>query len=267
MARRSKNYWKKKSEELIRAYQKFSEIRVTGTQRQRTYWRHRIEAIEEEARVQANRRYGKVMKQGLGNDMGWWDKIQSYIRTQASHHPDAYNAGQRLISPNTVDEAYETAQTALHFLSLSTSTETGVKKAILAIKNEVYNDFELAGVIKLSDQELKNKGIDPKSVDMRFQISDKDFLKFWKWRQMNPVHEFFKLYPPSPPELRGSVGTMVVDLWNSSEINKKMLTDYFAEYQRYLETQNEDWSEGIPTSTLIERLDKLYESIGKRRRF
>lgn len=240
MARRSKKYWKGKSEELIRAYQKFSEIRVTGSKRQQTYWRHRIEAIEEEARIQANKQYGKVLKQGLGNDMGWWDKIESYIRAQGAVHPESSNAGRRLISPNTVDEAYETAQVALHFINLSTSTPTGVLKALSKIKEEAYFDFDM---------------------------SDKEFLGFWKWRQLNPVHEFFKLFPPSPPELRGSVGTMVVDLWNSSEINRQMMTDYFAEYQRYLETQDEDWAEGIPTSTLISRLDDLYESIGKRRRY
>lgn len=237
--------FRKEAEAIERAYTNYQKYRKLDNERLIKYWSTRLKNLEEPLRLEANKRLETVLKQGIGESMGWYDKILSYIDkdnyVETPFGTEAKISGKKKVSaPQTVLEAYENAEAELQFLRLETSTTSGVRKVLRNINKTAYEEFGM---------------------------TNKEFYQFWKWRQQNPVHEFFKLFPPSPPELRGSVGTMVVDLWNSEEMKKSMMEDYFAEYQRYLETQNDATPEGIPTSTLIKRLDELYESIGKRRRY
>lgn len=97
-------------------------------------------------------------------------------------------------------------------------------------------------------------------------MTEEKFIEFWKWRQLNPVHEMFRIYPPSPPELKHSVGTMMVDLWNSDKIEKEMLNRYFQHFQDYLDAEKEGRDAGWSRSELIKQLDDLYwDKLGKAR--
>lgn len=236
----SRDYLNSLIEESNMLHNKYREALRTRNKRMMTYWTNRLLKLEEPLRLEANKRLRAVLKQGIGEKMGLYDNILNYIREQQTMRDSDI---RHLFLPQDADEANKNILFAAKFIRSASSTPEGVIKIIKRIREEspYYSNMDM---------------------------SENDFIKFWKWRQLNPVHEFFKIFPPSPPELAGSVGTMVIDLWNSGEIQRKMLEDYFTEFQRFLDTQDEDWQEGIPPSILKQRLDKMYEeTFHERRRF
>lgn len=143
-----------------------------------------------------------------------------------------------LTSPSDV---FNQAKAEAKFLSNEMSTKGGAIAALAKIRQ----NFEDLGYSFKSDQEFRD---------------------FFVWRHENGVSEFFDLYPPSPVEMRTQVSAMAIDLYNYNEKTRQILSDYFAEFQRYLETKDSDWTEGIRLGTLVNRIEKLYETEIKRRR-
>lgn len=251
----------KKLQELrtkgIRAYQKYIDATHTGSKRSQSYWRNRIFEYEEQLRISANRRIESVRKNKIPDS--FISKTLDYIQGQRAERlfqDKPYFEKDKYHSPLSVTEAYE---------SLLSESELLSKRYIRS--KDAFADFVHEKIIpNVNLQTYFDSTADPTkklTKEEREQLEAK-MVEFWKWRQLNPVHEMFRVYPPSPPELKHSVGTMMVDLWNSEKIEKDMLNRYFQHFQDYLEAEKEGRDAGWSRSELIKQLDDLYwDKLGK----
>lgn len=192
--------------------------------------------LERNLRQSTNMRLNYLKQQGIGFSMGWYDKLLEKIEQTSG------DGSTQLSKPTSIYEAYENIQLELSFLRLKVSTTQGVREVIERIRQEAYPEY-------------------------KEKFTEEEFFEFWKWRQLNPIQEFFKIYPPSPPELRGSVGTMVIDLYNEGEVTRNMVEELITRWNRYKSNQATYIKKSLTTSELIGELDKLYAEIGYRRKY
>lgn len=242
MASYSKANLEKIHQEVENYIDEWTAARSAGDTATQSSIEDKIYSIEKRLRNVSNRRLKEQVKLDIGIQIGWFDNILKYIEGQ--HFQEFFDTGiekkrspYRLIAPRSFAEAQESILAEMQFLRLKASTWKGAIAAFEEIKERAYIPDSIKG-------------------------NDDAFISYWAWRQRNPVHEFFKLYPPSPPELRSSVGTMAVDIWNSAEVEKSMINALFDEYQKYLDAEKEGFPEGhagLSSTELVAELDRIYE--------
>lgn len=228
MAKRKTNVdYKRIGEQAIRDYQKYKNAKTVST---KARYRNKIESLEVQLRKTANSRLRQLRSKGLTLD------TTAQIELQISYQQ---RARRYLSKPKDFETAYKHLMAEANFLSKEMSTVSGARTALSRIRE----DFEKSGYYHFK--------------------SDEEFQSFYLWRNQNAVHDFFNIFPPSPPEMQDEVSAMAYDLFQKGGKEKKMMEQYFKAWESFRKSEGDV---GISLGELRDKIFKLYESGEKRTR-
>lgn len=188
----------------------------------------------------ANQRMRELEKKGL--DYGpAYDTAKSYVEERGR---------RRFKRPGknaTPKEVYEEALRVRQFLAAKTSTVSGQKKA----------------------NKDRNESFREKWPELTEGKSDEWLTEFQRFLGTPGVDEYLKFYYDSGDEVE-ALGELFDELGDD---NVEKMKDLFEEFEKFMKWREENPTasaaqshEGLTFDELTEELDKLYESIGKRRR-